>query len=140
MSHDLREIVKNSKNNNSLKLSRTKSESTIGRVKSISLTPMKYQVAATRTHPGFYIVVVETAHADRGTITNHRGKQATKRPNAPQIGHHMYVATAEEQSGDQSLSLTKCFQSTHLTPMHKGDTFGDLCKIVHRIGSLGLIP
>jgi hypothetical protein len=65
MSHDLWEIVENSKNDNSPKLSRTKSESTVGRAKSVSLVTMKYQEAAIKAHPRFYIAAIETVHADQ---------------------------------------------------------------------------
>jgi hypothetical protein len=52
MSRDPKDAVENSRNDNSLKLSKAKGGNS-WKSKSISLMIMKHQVAATRIHPGF---------------------------------------------------------------------------------------
>jgi hypothetical protein len=87
-----------------------------------------------------FIVMVQTAPTDRGTITNSRSKQATYRINGPLEGRQTCVNKTKKQTGEQDQSPARRFKKTHLTPMHKGDAFGDLQRISHRISSLGLIP
>jgi hypothetical protein len=54
-------------------------------------------------------------------------------------GHQMCFAKTKKQTDNQDQSLTKSSKSTHLTPMHEGDAFGDHWRISCRIGSIGLI-
>jgi hypothetical protein len=74
---------------------------------------------------------------DQDAVTNSHSKQAAKQPNGLLKGHLAYIAKAKAHSEDQGESPTKCFQSTHLTPMREGGAFGDLRKIGHMISSLG---
>jgi hypothetical protein len=60
---------------------------------------------------------------DRGAVTNHHSKQAAKKPNKPLKGRRACIAKAKKQTDNQDQSLTKSSKSTHLTPMHEGDTF-----------------
>jgi hypothetical protein len=86
-----------------------------------------------------FIAAVETAHANQGTITNSHSKQAVKRTNGLLEDHRAGIDITKKQNDDRDPFPTKSSKTTHLTPMREGDACGDLCKIRHMIGSLGLI-
>jgi hypothetical protein len=76
-----------------------------------------------------FIVVVETAYVNRGIVTNSHSKHAVKSPNKLLKGRRACIAKTKKQTVNQDQSLTKSSKSTHLTPMHEVDTFGDLGRI-----------
>jgi hypothetical protein len=84
--------------------------------------------------------MVETAHVDRAPVSNSHSKQAAKRPTKLPKGRRACIAKTKKQTDNQDQSPTKNSKSTQLTPMRKGDAFGDLQRISRRIGSLELIP
>jgi hypothetical protein len=86
-----------------------------------------------------FIVAIETARADRGTVTNSHSKQAVKMPNGLLEGHQEDIDITKKQNGDQAPFLAKSSKTTHLTPTFEGNAFEDLRKINRRTDSLGLI-